>query len=1147
MRSAFLLICFALLGMGLKGQVFLLETFDTGIDTSAGNWTIVNGGNTNDTWFGTVGGFGSQYLDGTEFAMVDSDGAGSGPIYLHEELISPVLNTTSATTLLLEFDHYFRHVTLTDTGWVDVFDGTQWITLDTFLASTGNFNAPATEQYNITAYSNANLQIRFTYDDDTTWAWYWGLDNVKVFNPPNDDAAMASILTPAGGGRQGTATQLTAAEIVSIEVSNLGADSLQFVPVSYSINAGPAVQETLFVPIPPNGSTTFSFATTANFSAPGTYTLETWTDLATDADRANDTLVHSIRHLPNLPVFLPICQDFESADPVALLENSFAPAGVDEMDFETNSPGSGRLRTASGIGFYNSGNRAITLDRNASGAIAVNYAVFTYNLSNYDAFVDQVELDLAIMDHGDEVHPGDSIWIRGNDAFPWIGIIGWNSITNGVNGQYFDIEDFNLSIPLFAANQNFTSSFQIRIGQEDNFPATSTTASDGFSFDDLCLTVRLDSSAAVVEVLDPSENSCGDSTTTVSVVVSNTGSDTLYNIPVVADLTGAATGSVSGSVPGPLASGAQDTIALTPSFNAYTGGALTITAYTLLPSDQFNADDTTTVTRNIVPIPAAPVVSGDTMNCFNTSASLAIVNPDTSLTYAWYDSSGTNVLATGTSFATPPITAPVTYQVEAGASTPYTIGRPDNVGSGGNYLTYSDGLVFTVHSEMVIDSVDVYPNGVGNVVVLIEDGSSNFVASVTQPVSPTGVGAKVTIPVGITLPPGNGYRMIATGTTSGGLYRNDLGSAFPYDVPGVATITGTINGLHTSGYYYFFYNWQIRKTGCPGPRTIVQVDTFPFFATQASFTTAPNGLQNTFNPTSNGPSTWEWDFGDGNSSTLQNPTHTYALPGTYTVCLVAFGPCDNDTVCNTINVTCAPIAPGFTYSANGLSVDFTDTTLAATDWLWNFGDGGSDTSANPNHVFGFDGTYNVCLFVENVCGDTLTVCDSISFCAPLTAGISHVANGTSVDYSDASGGNPVNWFWDFGDGSTSTQPNPNHVYFNSNQTYTVTLIVTNLCGISDTTTATVQVMVGLENELATALSVYPNPSAGVFRVSLGDLWTERVQVKVLDLAGREVFSQLWTQGGQFNGLVDLGALSNGSYLLVVEADGQRGFRRIVKQ
>lgn len=1147
MRTAFFLIGLVLLCPALKAQIFLDENFDNGINTSAGNWTIVDGGNSTDSWFGTVGGLAGQTLDGSEFALVDSDAAGSANVYLREELISPVLNTAGATPLLLEFDHYFRHVSLTDTGWVDVFDGTQWVPLDTFAATVGGFSNPVREQYDITAFANANLQIRFTYDDDTTWAWFWALDNVKVFTPPNDDAALSAFLSPLGGGRFGTSTALGPAEAVQVRVTNLGADTLFNTPVSYRIGAGPIVQETISLPIPPNQFALHTFATGANLAATGSYVLEAWTSVPLDADPGNDSLSILVRHLPNAPVSLPICQDFEGAANVTLLGNAFAPANLDELDFETNAPLAGRLRTAAGTGFYNSGNRAITLDRNASGALAANNAIFTYNFSNYDAFVDQIEMDLSIMDNGDEVHPGDSIWIRGCDACAWIGLIGWNSITGTNNGIYFSLEDINLSQPLFQAGQNYTASFQIRIGQEDNFDASSPTASDGLTFDDLCLTLRLDTSASVSAVLSPGQNDCGDSTAQLSIEVTNTGADTLFNIPLRADLSGAGSGSLTGILPGPLASGESAVFTFASPINTYAGGALQVTAYPELPGEQFPSDDTLTANIVLVPIPPAPQVTGDTLNCINTIATFAVQNPDPALNYGWYDSSGTTLLATGPMFSAGPLSGPATYQVEAGASNPYVIGRPDKLGPGANYLTYSDGLIFSVQSEIQIDSVDVYPNGPGNVVVLVQDGASSTVASVTVPVTPAGIGQRVTIPVGITLPPGNGYRMIATGTTTGGLFRNSAGSFFPYDVPGVATITGTVNGLHTSGYYYFFYNWQIREVGCPGPRTIVQVDTFSYFPTIANFSSAPNGLQVAFAATANGQSSWAWDFGDGSSSTLQNPSHTYALPGSYPVCLIAYGPCDNDTVCDTLNLTCAPVAPGYSFVDNGLSVSFTDTTPAAAAWFWDFGDGGTDTVPNPSHVFPFDNNYEVCLFVENVCGDTGTFCDTLLFCAVLSAGISSQANQFSVDFQDISAGNPVTWSWDFGDGNSSNQANPSHTYPALNQSYTVTLVVTNVCGESDTATATVQVVVGVENSLLSDLLVFPNPSPGRYWLSLGGAWTNEVRVSVYDLAGRRVLREAWTPGGAFREEIDLGGHAAGTYVLRVEADGKIGYRRIVKE
>ncbi len=58
------------------------------------------------------------------------------------------------------------------------------------------------------------------------------------------------------------------------------------------------------------------------------------------------------------------------------------------------------------------------------------------------------------------------------------------------------------------------------------------------------------------------------------------------------------------------------------------------------------------------------------------------------------------------------------------------------------------------------------------------------------------------------------------------------------------------------------------------------------------------------------PVTWFWDFGDGNTSTLQNPQHTYVANGIYTVCLLISDTCEADTICDTLNVIAISIDPG---------------------------------------------------------------------------------------------------------------------------------------------------------------------------------------------------------------------------------------------
>ncbi|MBN2174058.1 MAG: PKD domain-containing protein [Bacteroidales bacterium] len=200
---------------------------------------------------------------------------------------------------------------------------------------------------------------------------------------------------------------------------------------------------------------------------------------------------------------------------------------------------------------------------------------------------------------------------------------------------------------------------------------------------------------------------------------------------------------------------------------------------------------------------------------------------------------------------------------------------------------------------------------------------------------------------------------------------------------------------------------------------------------------------------------WTWDFGDGSSSTEQNPLHMYFFPGTYNVCLTIMGG-DSlgyyscfDTYCMEINLgqTNACMAD-FTYLINppntgDFTVQFTDLSVGAIDnWFWNFGDGNTSTQQNPLHQFDGEGTYNVCLTIiegdtmsPNYCYDMvcyeITVGQGSSCMAAFTYTIDTMPSGGSwVQFTDLSVGEIEEWFWDFGDGSSSTEQNPAHQYDN---------------------------------------------------------------------------------------------------------------------
>lgn len=163
----------------------------------------------------------------------------------------------------------------------------------------------------------------------------------------------------------------------------------------------------------------------------------------------------------------------------------------------------------------------------------------------------------------------------------------------------------------------------------------------------------------------------------------------------------------------------------------------------------------------------------------------------------------------------------------------------------------------------------------------------------------------------------------------------------------------------------------------------------------ADFTATPTagcpGTNVAFTDQSTGTgSSWSWDFGDGGSSTLQNPSHTYAATGTYAVSLTVTGPgcADTETKTGYVTIGSAPTA-AFSSSTTGgsapLQVDFTDLSSGApTGWLWDFGDGGSATTQDAGHLYTTPGTYTVTLTATNACGsDPEVKTDHITVLGPV--------------------------------------------------------------------------------------------------------------------------------------------------------------------
>lgn len=250
---------------------------------------------------------------------------------------------------------------------------------------------------------------------------------------------------------------------------------------------------------------------------------------------------------------------------------------------------------------------------------------------------------------------------------------------------------------------------------------------------------------------------------------------------------------------------------------------------------------------------------------------------------------------------------------------------------------------------------------------------------------------------------------------------------------------------------------------------------FPFYSLHAQVTAdftsnAQSGcspLTVQFTNLSSGPITsYNWNFGNGNTSNLPSPGVIYVTPGTYTVTLTVSDGTNSDTETKTAFITVfQDPAASFTSSATSgcapLQVSFSDQTTLGdapiTNWTWDFGDGNISNQASPSHTYGAPGNYDVTLVVTdaNGCSSTILQPGLINVSTPPSVNYTWTANtGCQIPFpvtfnSSVAPAGTYSYLWDFGDGATSTQSNPNHTYTAAGN-YTITLIATDPNGCADT-------------------------------------------------------------------------------------------------
>ena len=331
----------------------------------------------------------------------------------------------------------------------------------------------------------------------------------------------------------------------------------------------------------------------------------------------------------------------------------------------------------------------------------------------------------------------------------------------------------------------------------------------------------------VLSILYPTANAlCGNATDSIVIAVQNLGTATQTSFTMGAIIKGAINTSVSNTFTGSLLPNQIINLSIKNYNSTLATGATSIKAFVNLTGDIDATNDTTSINTIIYAVPAPPTISVLKASCAGGSA---ILKANSTASIQWYNvATGGTAISKKDSLITPAITAPTTFYAEATTSTmsKSSLG-PVNTAIGAGALTnlYTYQVLFTVNNSVRIDSIAVFPGGSGVVGIRIRDGI-NTTTLYTFNFTITAVsGAKVFLPLNLTLPAGN-YRIDAnTGTTNVTLFRNTAGSSYPYANPGNnIVLTGhTFTGYPQ--YHYYFYDWKVSvgQAGCPSARVPVTV------------------------------------------------------------------------------------------------------------------------------------------------------------------------------------------------------------------------------------------------------------------------------------------------------------------------------------
>ena len=338
-----------------------------------------------------------------------------------------------------------------------------------------------------------------------------------------------------------------------------------------------------------------------------------------------------------------------------------------------------------------------------------------------------------------------------------------------------------------------------------------------------------------------------------------------------------------------------------------------------------------------------------------------------------------------------------------------------------------------------------------------------------------------------------------------------------------------------------------------------------------------------------GVSSWLWEFGDGTTSSEQNPIHTYSEEGEYIVTLII----ESGDICTSVFEDYVWIGENTWYPEECQAFFFTEydyndfLTAQFVDfsyspygqinaWQWNFGDGNGSAEQNPVHTYAEEGEYIVTLTIyADSCTSSFQevvymedwgnpIGDCQAFFWPEFDSIA-----SAVQFYDLSIPNPEFWNWEFGDGETSTEQNPYHEYAETG-VYMVSLTAgSDLCSSQFNMEIEIFENSDKSKDLAYSgiirrayavrgngasgiselkinksnYSIYPNPVNDVLNINFNEN-VKNAQISIMNIAGQTIKVQVENNTSKFE--MNTSSLPSGIYFARILADGKITILKFIK-